>query len=205
MPPRFADIVAPDHTAVLTMETQRAVIGDLASMGDLAAVMEAQGTLGNLRRLLDGARGHGAQVVHCVVEKRPDLRGYATNAKMLSFGTKNQHLDIGQPGTEVVPELGVVDSDVIVSRIHGMTPFTSTSLDQILRNMGITTVVATGVSVNIGVMGLVLSAVDLGYQVVVPTDAVAGIPAEYAEAVLANTFAFLTTLTTVDDILEVWG
>ena len=41
----------------------------------------------------------------------------------------------------------------MVSRLHGMTPFTSTSLDQILRNLGIRTVVATGVSVNLGVIG----------------------------------------------------
>ena len=37
-----------------------------------------------------------------------------------------------------------------------MTPFTSTSLDQILRNLGIRTVVATGVSVNLGVFGMAL-------------------------------------------------
>ena len=43
-----------------------------------------------------------------------------------------------------------------------------------------TTVVAIGVSLNVGVLGLVLSAVDLGYQVVVPTDAVAGVPEAYA-------------------------
>ena len=44
-----------------------------------------------------------------------------------------------------------------------------------------TTVVATGVSVNVGIMGLCLSAVDLGYQVVLVRDAVAGVPAEYGK------------------------
>ena len=39
-----------------------------------------------------------------------------------------------------------------------------------------TTVVATGVSVNLGVLGLAIEACNLGYQVVVPRDAVAGHP-----------------------------
>ena len=38
-------------------------------------------------------------------------------------------------------------------RLHGLTPFTGTSLDRVLRNMGIDTVVAIGNSVNIGVHG----------------------------------------------------
>ena len=49
------------------------------------------------------------------------------------------------------------------------------------------TVVATGVSVNLGVFGLAIEAVNLGYTVVVPRETVAGLPQEYAEAILANT------------------
>jgi nicotinamidase-related amidase len=86
-----------------------------------------------------------------------------------------------------------------------MTPFTSTSLDQILRNLGVTTVVATGNSVNIGVLGLVMVAVDLGYQVVVVRDAVAGVPKAYADAVLDNTIALLATIVTTDELLAAWS
>ena len=53
------------------------------------------------------------------------------------------------------------------------------------------TVIATGVSVNLGVLGLAIEACNLGYQVVVPRDTVAGIPATYAEAVLDNTFPLI--------------
>ena len=55
---------------------------------------------------------------------------------------------------------------------------------------------ATGVSVNLGVLGLAIEAVNLGYQVVVPRDAVAGLPQDYADAVLDNTFPLISTLTT---------
>jgi nicotinamidase-related amidase len=104
-----------------------------------------------------------------------------------------------------MPEIGPEPGDLEVSRIHGMTPFTSTPLDQLLRNMGITTIVATGNSVNIGVLGLVMTAVDLGYQVIVPRDAVAGVPKEYADAVIENTIAMLATVCTTADVVSAWG
>ena len=91
------------------------------------------------------------------------------------------------------------------SRLHGVSPFSGTSLDTWLRSLGVGTVVATGVSVNLGVLGLVIEACNLGYQVVVPRDTVAGIPAEYADAVLDNTFPLITTLTTTDELLAAWG
>ena len=69
----------------------------------------------------------------------------------------------------------------------------------------IRTVIATGVSVNLGVMGMALSALDLGYQVVIPRDAVAGVPREYADAVLDNSLSFIATLTTSDEILAAWS
>jgi nicotinamidase-related amidase len=112
--------------------------------------------------------------------------------------------DIGSPGAEVID--GLADPrDIVVPRLHGMTPFTSTSLDQILRNLGITTIVATGVSLNLGVFGMALTALDLGYQVVIPRDAVAGVPREYAEAVLEHSLSLIATLTTTDEVLALWS
>ena len=66
------------------------------------------------------------------------------------------------------------------------------------------TIIATGVSVNIAVTNLVMDAVNLGYQVVVPRDGVTGIPAAYADAMLDGTLALLATLTDVDAIVAAW-
>ena len=86
-----------------------------------------------------------------------------------------------------------------------MSPFTGTDLDTWLRNLGVSTVVATGVSLNLGILGLAIEAVNLGYQVLVVRDAVAGLPPDYATAVLAHTLPMISTLVTVDELLEVWN
>jgi nicotinamidase-related amidase len=197
----------PSTTAVLTMELQRGITGDLAAMQALAEEVRAAGVIDNAARLCAGARAAGASVVHCTAAFRPDEKGSSFKSRLSKASRKlNQgRLNIGEPGAQVMPELDPQPSDVEVMRIHGMGPFTSTSLDQILRNMGITTIIATGNSINVGVLALVLSAHDLGYGVVVPRDAVAGVPKAYADAVLENTIGLLSTVSTTDDILAAWA
>ena len=73
-----------------------------------------------------------------------------------------------------------------------------------LRSLGVSYVVAVGLSLNLGIPGLALEAVNLGYRVAVVTDAVAGIPDDYAQAVLANTVGLLATRVSAADLVEVW-
>ena len=203
----LADLVAPAHTAVVTMELQRAVVGDLATLTALSDAAESAGMPANAGRLCAAARAAQARVVHCNAVFRPDRQGSVANCRMLAASMKmaGDSLDRGRPGTANIAELDVQPSDLIVERTHGLTPFVGTELDQLLRNMGVTTVVAVGNSLNVGVLGLVLAAVDLGYQVVVPADAVVGVPVAYGEALMANTVSLLATITTTDDLVAAWS
>ena len=189
------------------MELQRGVVGDLAAFPDLRQAVADVGLIDLAGAVCRAARAVGTPVVHCTAEFRPDRLGSSLNCRMLAAADKLNagNLDTGSPGTELVPELGVSESDVVVARTHGLTPFTSTDLDQILRNMGVTTVVAVGSSINVGILGLVLSAVDLGYTVVVPADAVVGVPPEYGRTVMSNTIALLATIVSVEDLVKSWG
>ena len=202
----LAALVDPAHTALITMEMQRAVTGDLAMMTELRDLMVAEGTIDNIAAAVLAARAAGTQVVHCTAETRADGRGRKNNARILAATAKMASgLAPGEPGAEVIPEIGVDATDIVLPRMHGLTPFTSTSLDQILRNLDVSTVVITGNSVNVGVLGAVISAVDLGYQVVVPSDAVAGIPADYVTAVMTNTIGLLATVTTTAALIAAWS
>ncbi len=115
------------------------------------------------------ARSHRVPVVHCTAEFRADRAGSTVNCQLVAAVLRNpDHLLAGTPATEIIAELGPEPADLVSSRLHGVSPFTGTSLDTWLRNLGVRTVVATGVSVNLGVLGLAIEAVNLGYQVVVP-------------------------------------
>ena len=112
-----------------------------------------------------------------------------------------EHLVDGTPAVELVPELEAEPGDLVSHRAHGVSPFVGTSLDPTLRALGVSTVVATGVSLNLGIVGLAIEAVDLGYHVVVVSDAVCGVPPEYAEAVARHTLALVAKLATTDDVV----
>jgi nicotinamidase-related amidase len=104
----------------------------------------------------------------------------------------------------VIEEFAQVDSDLVLSRIHGLSPMAGTDLDPVLRNLGVSTIVVIGVSVNVAVTNLVMDAVNNGYQVVLVRDAVTGVPASYAEQVIDNTIALLATVVTTDQLLGYW-
>ena len=207
---RLRAILEPTTTAVLTMELQEGVVGDGALLHALVDEVSQSGTLDHVRRVCAAARDAGARVVHCTRLSRADSAGETLNCKIFALAARQKRetghgaTDIGTPGAELVA--GLEDPrDIVVPRLHGMTPFTSTSLDQILRNLGVRTVVATGVSVNLGIYGMAMSALDLGYQVVIPRDAVSGVPRAYADSVLDNSLSLIATLVTSDQLVDAWS
>jgi len=199
----LADIAAPGHTALVTQELQGAVVGPNAGLGALAKAAQRQ-ALPNIERLLPVARDAAVQIVHCLVQRRPDGLGANHNAPIFAMGTKQVDISPGSEGATLLPEFGPAPSDVLLHRWHGVGPMGGTDLNAILRNLGVTTIVAVGVSVNIAITNLVMDAVNAGYRVVVPRDAVAGIPADYADAIVDNTISLLATVTTTSDLIAAW-
>jgi nicotinamidase-related amidase len=198
-------LVDPGHTALVTQECQNGVIGPDAALPQLAEAARPA-MIPNAARLVRAARRAGVPVVHCVAARRSDGRGSNHNARlfqgMLKLDTK---LLPGTDAVEVVPEIGVEPSDVVLTRLHGLGPMGGTDLDPVLRNLGATTVVGIGVSVNVGMTNFAMDAVNAGYQFVLPRDAVAGVPPDYADAVVENTLALIATVTTTADLEDAWS
>ena len=200
----LAELVSPWRTAVVTSEIQNGVVGDQAALPALAAAARPT-MLPALTRLVKAARTAGAEVVHATFERRVDGKGTNTNARLFAGVAKSSvKLLPGSDATKVVAEVGVMPTDLVLTRTHGLNPMSGTDLDPVLRNLGVTTIVVAGVSVNVAITNLVMDAVNRGYDVVLPRDAVCGVPADYAEAVIDNTLSLLATVTTVDQLIATW-
>jgi nicotinamidase-related amidase len=204
MPVDLGALVDPKHTAVVTSEIQRGVIGDHSALPELAK--QGREIIPHVARLVEAARSAGAEVVHCIAERRADDKGMNRNARLFGYMARAEpKLLPGSPATEIVPEVKLQDSDVVLSRLHGLSPFSGTELDFVLRNLGVKTVVAVGVSVNVAITNLTFDCVNAGYQVVLPIDAVAGTPRSYVEQVFEHTLRNVATLVTTDDLVKVWA
>jgi len=197
--------VEPKSTALLSMEMQRGVVGDLSRISVLVEAVKADRIVESLSALMKTARAAGVAVAHCNAQFRADRRGSARNCPMLAVVTKDpDHILEGTATTEIVPELGPAPGDFVFPRYHGVSPFSGTTLDITLRNLGVKTIVATGVSINLGVFGLCVEAINLGYRVILPRDCVSGFPADYADAVIRNSLSQLCTITSSQALAEAW-
>jgi biuret amidohydrolase len=205
VPLDLAALAAPDHTALLTVEVQQDVVGEDTILPDLARA--AVEMVPNIAALARAARKAGVPVVHCTAEHRPDRLGSSNNARLFAATSKRRELGAPGPPPRAVlhPDLGAEPSDLVLPRLHGLSPLHDTGVDAALRNMGVTTIVATGVSVNVALLATVIEGVNRAYQVIVPRDAVAGVGADYVEAVLDNTIALLATLTTTKELVDAWS
>jgi len=201
----LGSLVDPAHTALVLQEVQNGVVGSPSALPALADAAAAVDLVGNCARLARAARAAGVPVFHCTAETRDDLRGANRNARLFAGVQKSPvRLSPGTDAVRVPDEIGVDAADVVLARYHGLGPMTGTQLDPMLRNLGVRTIVGVGVSVNIGMTNFAFDAVNRGYQMVMPRDAVAGVPADYAREVLANTLRLVATLTTSQELIAAW-
>ncbi len=204
MPLDLRALVDPAHTALVTQECQRGVMGDLSQLPELAAAASGVMTA-NVARLVLAARSAGIPVIHCVAERRADGRGANANARIFQYMARAPvKLLPGSEAAAIVPEISVTEDDLVMARLHGLSPFQGTELDFVLRNLGVRTIVGVGVSVNVAMQSFAFDAVNASYQVVIPRDAVAGFPKEYVEAVFAHTLGAVATLVETADVIGAW-
>jgi biuret amidohydrolase len=199
-PERLSGLLAAGGVALVTQELQGAVVGPNAGLAALAAEAWRE-ALPNIARLLPVARAAGVPVVHCLVQRRPDGLGSNHNARLFAGSAKGVDITPGSEGATLLSEFGPEPTDLILRRWHGLGPMGGTDLDAVLRNLGVQTIIAVGVSLNVAILNLVMDAVNAAYRVILPRDAVAGIPRDYGEAIIDNTLALLATITTTDELI----
>mgnify|MGYP001823276578 FL=1 len=204
MPLDLDALLAPSHCALVTQECQRGVIGQQSALPVLAEAAQ-KGMIPAVAELVDVGRAAGVSIIHCVAARRRDGRGANTNARLFKHMDKVPHpLFEDSEATELVPEISIDERDIVLTRLHGLSPFQGTELDSILRNLGIRTIVGVGVSVNVAIQNFAFDAVNAAYQVVLPRDAVAGYPDEYVDMVFEYTLGGVTTVLDSATVLDCW-
>lgn len=205
MPPSLAELVAPGRCALILQEVQEGVVGTGSALPELAAAAWEVGLDKALRALTAGARSVGVPVLHCTAADMPGRFGANRNARLFTAARRSGTLaEAGD--VRVAPLTGLLGpGDLLIPRFQGLSPLTGAQMDSLLRNEGITTLIVTGVSLNMAIPNLVFDAVNRSYEVVVITDAVAGTPVEYGRQVVEHTLRPLATLATAADVGMAWA
>lgn len=155
-----------------------------------------QTTIPNIRRILEACRAARLAVVHVRVM---NLAGDSSDT---SWRYKMMNLSVppGSKDAEFLEEVAPLPGEVVLSKTTSNT-FVSTNADFVLRNMGIDTIIMTGVVTNNCVESSTRGAGDLGYRVLLVGDACAAWTQkghDYALEHLHRNFAYVKT---TDEIL----
>ncbi|MCM1195299.1 MAG: cysteine hydrolase [Corallococcus sp.] len=146
--------------------------------------------------LLDGARKADIPVIFC---NDAHVKGIDHELKLWG-----DHAIAGTKGAEVIPELKLCDKDYVVPK-RRYSGFFHTDLDLLLKELGVDTVVMTGLHTHMCVRHTTADAYCLGYNVVVAKDATDCFTQEdydYGIKYLVDTYG--AEITDVDSLLKQW-
>ncbi|WP_157218905.1 cysteine hydrolase [Flavisphingomonas formosensis] len=188
-----------ERLALVTSECQSAIVDPaIAMFKGLAEDVEQRGVLPRIAGLAALCRAAAIPVVHCTVRLLPDAYAFPACSPLQAIMKRNPLLRRDRPESWLHRALGADPADIVSDRMHGITAFHGTELESILRGLGVETLLLTGVSTNIALIGTAIEAVNRGFSVVIPADCVAGGTPETHRHSLEYTLPILATVTDVE-------
>lgn len=145
------------------------------------------------RKFLDNMRSLKVPIVHLQLINKPDDP---------TAERYNGHLPVakGSDGAKILKEF-FHETDIIMEK-NKDSGFFETDLDKVLKEMGIETVIITGMQTQICVQTTAADAFFRGYKVVVPTDGVVSAKDEDKKRALEWLDSYFAQITTCDEICK---
>ena len=123
---------------------------------------------------------HGAQLPDCsdLIQRR---RGREAAALQATGDTSGHMPAKHEPGYKIDPRVAPCAGELVLDK-NTSSAFHTTPVDLYLRNLGIDTLILTGVAADQCVLATAIDAADRGFHVILATDAVANLDPGSAEA-----------------------
>lgn len=157
--------------------------------------------LPNVRKLQDTFRANRLEVVHTRIQSMTqDGRDRGPGHKRLGL-----HAAPGSKEAQFLPSIMPQSDEIIVNKTASGV-FTSTNLEYLLRNLGITGLFVVGVYSNECVSTAVRDACDLGFYVTLVSDAIATVTPELQHATITTMKdRYARVMTTAEALAEIEG
>ena len=143
--------------------------------------------LTNIERLLSAFRSKDRRIIYtrhgALLPDQSDLVQRRRSREALAAQAGGSHLPCkGQPGHEIVERVSPLPGELVLDK-NTSSAFHSTSIDLLLRNMEVETLVMTGFAADMCVLATAMDAADRGFHVIIAADACATFDPGSAEAV----------------------
>jgi ureidoacrylate peracid hydrolase len=154
--------------------------------------------LPNLRRLQMACRKGGIEVLYTVIESLTrDGRD-----RGLDYKISGLHVPKGSRDAEVLDAIAPAADEIVIPKTSS-SPFISTNIDYVLRNLGVRSLLLAGILTDQCIDSSARDACDLGYLVTIATDACASHSRERHEWALRNNRGYARQRTTAELVAEI--
>lgn len=157
-------------------------------------------TIPNNKRLIDTCRKHGIEVTYgriCSLKSDGTDRARVQS----TFGWNNILVPINTPNAAMVDELAPLPDEIVVNKTTDSVSL-GTNYTQLLQNMGIDTVIVTGVVTDQCVAGTIRVLADQGFRIYCPEDCCAAGSKELHEQELRIMNVIYCTVCETDEIVD---
>jgi ureidoacrylate peracid hydrolase len=159
--------------------------------------MEAT-TLPNLQRLQAVCRRGGIEVLYTVIESLTvDGRD-----RGLDYKISGLHVPRGSWDAQVLDVIAPTEDEIVIPKTSS-SPFISTNIDYVLRNLGVRSLILAGILTDQCIDSSARDACDLGYLVTIATDSCATHSRERHEWSLRNNRGYARQRTTAELVAEI--
>lgn len=194
------------HTALLVMDFENDIVHPEGAFKDFgfAQMVQDNGVLDKTAQLLAAARRSGTLVIYVSVKFRPGYPERPANAPLWQGLHAANALVEGSWGASIHDAVAPQEGEAVVTK-RGVSAFTASDLEPILKNKRIGTLLLAGVATNFVVEGTAREASDRGYQVVVVGDCCASVSQEAHDAALSVALPFLAAISTLEETAAALG
>ena len=162
------------------------------------------GTIPNVKRLADAFRAAGRPVVYLAHVLKPDYSDASFPYWRLGMepaSGNRTHCVEGTWGAQIIDDLKPKEGEHLVVK-KGFGGFSNTPLDTVLRNLGVTTCVVSGVTTCVCVSTTVRGGVEYNYRIILVSDAVAEVDQATHEAELKTMARIFADVKTTDEVVR---
>ena len=208
--------IDPARTAFLVIDMQRGYAEPGSGVGpnlktaypdiyDYYYPRVASSVLPNIRRLLEFAREAKLEVIYTRMGFQlpggRDLSPWSWRFAQINRPNTNLY-ETGSPEYEIVSEVAPLSHELVLDK-NTATPFASTPLDQLLRNMEVENLLIAGVLTNVAVESTARSAGDRGYNPIVVEDACAAYRSQEQDDTIATASWWVAKST--EDVIQTFA
>jgi len=175
-------------------------IGKRGMGGVLAAQVQKRGVIAKLQAVIAAARTARVPILYVNFCGKPGFP--RPNTLIHRRSQRHPMLVEGTWGVETHDALAPKPEDFVLERTVGVDGSYGTQLYPVLRMLGRTTMLMSGVSTNLAVEGIVRASVNRGFDVVVLEDCCASYPDEWHRFSIENIMPLLATVTTAEAVVR---